>query len=160
MPIIQFKGKTAVESYHRVVPHHTLEIDAKLSPAKKPGLVQAGLAGLGADDLGDPLRPGDVFPRRREDLVRLGDLLRVDERLAVETEIGGLPARGLEAGVVVEIEMHAVQRGHGGGARREHAELEARQERESVTPVPRAEVLRQVRGAHDQRADAQARPRE
>ena len=38
MPIIQFKGKTAVESYHRVVPHHTLEIDAKLSTAKKPGL--------------------------------------------------------------------------------------------------------------------------
>jgi adenine specific DNA methylase Mod len=38
VPIIQFKGKTAVESYHRVVPHHTLEIDAKLSPAKKPSL--------------------------------------------------------------------------------------------------------------------------
>lgn len=38
MPIIQFKGKTAVESYHRVVPHHTLEIDGKLSPAKKPSL--------------------------------------------------------------------------------------------------------------------------
>ena len=38
MPIIQFKGKTAIESYHRVVPHHTLEIDAKLSLAKKPGL--------------------------------------------------------------------------------------------------------------------------
>ena len=31
MPVIHFKGKTAVESYHRVVPHHTLEIDAKLS---------------------------------------------------------------------------------------------------------------------------------
>jgi hypothetical protein len=28
VPIIQFKGKTAVESYHRVVPHHTLEIAA------------------------------------------------------------------------------------------------------------------------------------
>ena len=38
MPIIQFKGKTAVESYHRVVPHHTLEMDGKLSPAKKPSL--------------------------------------------------------------------------------------------------------------------------
>ena len=38
MPIIQFKGKTAIESYYRVVPHHTLEIDSKLSPAKKPGL--------------------------------------------------------------------------------------------------------------------------
>src|SRR6266849_1592169 len=38
VPIIQFKGKTAVESYHRVVPHHTLEIDPKLSLAKKPSL--------------------------------------------------------------------------------------------------------------------------
>ena len=38
MPIIQFKGKTAVESYHRVVPHHTLEVDGKLSLGKKPSL--------------------------------------------------------------------------------------------------------------------------
>ena len=38
VPIIQFKGKTAIESYHRVVPHHTLEMDGKLSPAKKPSL--------------------------------------------------------------------------------------------------------------------------
>lgn len=38
MPILTFKGKTAVESYHRVVPHHLLEIDAKLSLAKKPSL--------------------------------------------------------------------------------------------------------------------------
>ena len=38
MPIIQFKGKTAIENYHRVVPHHTLEIDSTLSLARKPGL--------------------------------------------------------------------------------------------------------------------------
>lgn len=38
MPIIQFKGKTAIESYHRVVPHHTLEIDSKLSVGAKPSL--------------------------------------------------------------------------------------------------------------------------
>ena len=31
MPFIQFKGKTAVESYHHSVPHHTLELDGKLS---------------------------------------------------------------------------------------------------------------------------------
>jgi adenine-specific DNA-methyltransferase len=36
--MIQFKGKTAVESYHRVVPHHTLEMDEKLSLGKKPSL--------------------------------------------------------------------------------------------------------------------------
>src|SRR2546425_491390 len=38
MPVIQFKGRTAVESYHRVVPHHTLEVDAELSETKKPAL--------------------------------------------------------------------------------------------------------------------------
>ncbi|MGQ0553377.1 MAG: site-specific DNA-methyltransferase [Planctomycetota bacterium] len=38
MPFLQFKGKTAVESYHRVVPHHALDIDAKLSLGKDPSL--------------------------------------------------------------------------------------------------------------------------
>lgn len=31
MPVLQFKGKTAVENYHHVVPHHTLEFDEQLS---------------------------------------------------------------------------------------------------------------------------------
>ena len=31
MPILQFKGKTAVENYHHTVPHHSLEFDSKLS---------------------------------------------------------------------------------------------------------------------------------
>src|SRR6266496_12611 len=41
MPVLQFKGKTAIESYHHTVPHHTLEFDAKLSvlgQGEKPGL--------------------------------------------------------------------------------------------------------------------------
>lgn len=41
MPVLQFKGKTAVENYHYVVPHHTLEFDAKLSvlgKGEKPSL--------------------------------------------------------------------------------------------------------------------------
>ena len=38
MPVIQFKGKTAIENYHHVVSHHTLEMDDKLSTAKKPSL--------------------------------------------------------------------------------------------------------------------------
>ena len=41
MPVLQFKGKTAVENYHHTVPHHMLEFDAKLSvPGKgaQPGL--------------------------------------------------------------------------------------------------------------------------
>ena len=31
MPVLSFKGKTAVETYHHTVPHHTLEFDKKLS---------------------------------------------------------------------------------------------------------------------------------
>ncbi len=31
MPVLQFKGKTAVESHHYTVPHHTVEFDEKLS---------------------------------------------------------------------------------------------------------------------------------
>lgn len=41
MPVLQFKGKTAVENYHYVVPHHTLEFDEKLSvlgKGEKPNL--------------------------------------------------------------------------------------------------------------------------
>lgn len=35
MPILQFKGKTAVENHHYTVPHHTLEFDRKLSVLPK-----------------------------------------------------------------------------------------------------------------------------
>jgi adenine-specific DNA-methyltransferase len=41
MPVLQFKGKTAVENYHHTVPHHRLEFDAKLSllgKGEKPSL--------------------------------------------------------------------------------------------------------------------------
>lgn len=38
MPVLQFKGKSAVETYDRIVPHRVLEIDEKLSLAKKPSL--------------------------------------------------------------------------------------------------------------------------
>jgi len=31
MPVLQFKGKSAIESYHYTVPHHTIEFDEKLS---------------------------------------------------------------------------------------------------------------------------------
>lgn len=41
MPVIQFKGKTAIESYHHTIPHHTLKFDPKLSllpKGEKPNL--------------------------------------------------------------------------------------------------------------------------
>ena len=31
MPVLQFKGKTAIECYHYTVPHHSLEFESKLS---------------------------------------------------------------------------------------------------------------------------------
>jgi len=43
MPVLQFKGKTAIESYHHTVPHHTLEFDTKLSVLGKGE--KAGLDG-------------------------------------------------------------------------------------------------------------------
>jgi DNA modification methylase len=41
MPVLQFKGKTAIECYHHTVSHRTLEFDTKLSvlgKGEKPGL--------------------------------------------------------------------------------------------------------------------------
>jgi adenine-specific DNA-methyltransferase len=41
MPVLQFKGKTVVETYHHTVPHHALDLDPKLSKLGKgeqPGL--------------------------------------------------------------------------------------------------------------------------
>ena len=41
MPVLQFKGKTAIECYHHTVPNHTLELDRKLSAlgqGERPGL--------------------------------------------------------------------------------------------------------------------------
>lgn len=41
MPVLQFKGKTAVECYHYTVPHPTFEFDKKLSvlaKGQKPSL--------------------------------------------------------------------------------------------------------------------------
>jgi len=35
MPTLHFKGKTAVETYHHTVPHHTLEFDEELSVLEK-----------------------------------------------------------------------------------------------------------------------------
>ena len=41
MPVLQFKGKTAIECYHHTVPDHLLEFDAKqsvLGKGERPGL--------------------------------------------------------------------------------------------------------------------------
>ena len=31
MPVLQFKGKTAIENYHYTIPHHTLKFERSLS---------------------------------------------------------------------------------------------------------------------------------
>ncbi len=41
MPVLQIKGKTAIECYYHTVPHYTLELDRKLSvlgKGERPGL--------------------------------------------------------------------------------------------------------------------------
>lgn len=41
MPVLQFKGKSAIENYHHTVPHHILEFDQRLSvlgKGEKPAL--------------------------------------------------------------------------------------------------------------------------
>jgi len=35
MPVLQFKGKTAIENYHHTIPHHILEFDSDLSALNK-----------------------------------------------------------------------------------------------------------------------------
>lgn len=35
MPVLQFKGKNAIECYHHTVSYHTLEFDSKLPVADK-----------------------------------------------------------------------------------------------------------------------------
>ena len=104
--------------------------------------------GVGRDH---PARPVHVTRGRGEDLVGDGHLLGVDERLAVEAEVGRLAAGRREARVVVQVEVDAVQRGDAGGAGGEHAELQTGQQRKALAGGARVEILRQVRGAHDQR---------
>jgi hypothetical protein len=38
MPVLQFKGKSVIETYHHTVPHHRLELDEKLPKGEKPNL--------------------------------------------------------------------------------------------------------------------------
>ncbi len=35
MPVLELKGKTAIDCYHHRVPHHTLEFDSKLPVTDK-----------------------------------------------------------------------------------------------------------------------------
>ena len=118
------------------------------------GVAPSGGVGVGRDH---PARPVHVAAVGAKTSLAIGDLLGVDQRLAVEAEVGGLTAGRREAGLVVEVQVDAVQRGDPGGARGEHAELEAGQEREALGRGARVEILRQVGGAHDQRGDARAR---
>src|SRR6185295_2488909 len=77
------------------------------------GVATSGGVGVSRDH---PARPVHVARGRSKDLVGDGDLLGVDERLAVETEVGSLPAGRRKAGVIVEVQVDAVERGDPGGA--------------------------------------------
>ena len=98
-------------------------------------------------------------PRRRSGAkIRVGrsDLIGVDQGLAVEAELAALAAGGGEAVVVGEVEMHAVERREAMGARRQQHEAERGQQRQPVARLAGVQILGEVGGADDQRADARA----
>jgi adenine-specific DNA-methyltransferase len=74
MPIIQFKGKAAIESYHHTVPHHSLEFDgvaSVLGKGEKPSL--EGSLIVEGDNLQQPVFKewmGRVVGKEGEDATR------------------------------------------------------------------------------------------
>src|ERR1700730_18050063 len=64
----------------------------------------------------NPPRPFDLLLRRRESGIGGGDLLGMDQRLAVEPQLAALPACGRKAFTVGEVEMHAIENRLAGGA--------------------------------------------
>src|SRR5690606_20776454 len=85
-----------------------MEIFDELAVDEEEALAGGDRLGVRGDDLA---RPRDVLIARREGAVGLVELLRVDERLAVESELASLPARIGEALGIVEVEMDAVEDG-------------------------------------------------
>ena len=63
MPVLQFKGKTAIECYHHTVPHHILEFDGKLlvlGKVEKPGL-DGNLINEGDNVYANPTREAKIL---------------------------------------------------------------------------------------------------
>ena len=85
---------------------------------------------------------GDNPPRllhlggaRRKSGVGGGDLLRMDQGLAVKAEGAALDAGGGEPVGVREVEMHPVERGQAVGPRRQQHQAERWQQRQPVGAV-------------------------
>ena len=77
--------------------------------------------GLGRAPGVEPLaRAGEFRIGRGEGGVGGGDLPGVDQRLAVEALVASLASRGGQAGVVIQVQVHAVQHGQAMGARGQH----------------------------------------
>ena len=95
-------------------------------------------------------RPRHLVRRRRERFVAGCDLLRVDQRLAVEAEIARLPAFGGKTFRVAEIVIDAVENIEAVGARRGDAGHQPRQHRRAARHDARAGVLGEIVGAHDE----------
>ena len=99
----------------------------------------------------DPPRPLDLLGRRGECCVRGSDLLRVDQRLAVEAELAALPACGRQALIVGEVEVNAIENRQSVGAGGQYGEAEGGNQWQTIMSRERVQLFGQVRGAENER---------
>ena len=92
----------------------------------------------------DPPRPFDLLGCRGECRVGGSDLLRVDQRLAVEAELAALPACGREALVVGEVEVDSVENRQPMCAGCQDGEAEGGNQGQTIVGRERVQVFSQV----------------
>ena len=92
----------------------------------------------------------DLVGARREHRVARPDLVRMDQRLAVEAHVARLRAFGLEALRIAEIVVDAVEDVDAVGVRGEQAARQPRQHRRAAGHEPRPRFLGEIVGAHDE----------
>src|SRR5271169_1011065 len=119
----------------------------------------AGTLGLGICR-DDAARPGDLLRTRREGGIGRFDLLRVDQRLAVETELTPLATGERKTLVVRQIEMDAVQGCKSVCASSKQSKLKRRHQRQTIARVGDVQILGQIRAAEYQSSEPWARRRD
>jgi len=125
-----------------------LVVDHHHAPAPGGGLAMGG---------DDPSRPDQIGLGGTEDAIGGGDGLGVDQRLAVEAQFHTLAAGGLEAVVVVKVEMNPIDHRQPEGAGGKHAERQGGEHRQPGRRMMGVKVLGQIRGADDQAAETRRR---
>src|SRR4029453_9311866 len=94
--------------------------------------------------------PGDILRRRGENRIGRGYGLRMDERLAVKTEFHRLVTRGGKPGVILQIEMDAIERGQPIGPCRKHTQPQTGEQGQTLAGMTRVQVFHEIRGPHHQ----------